>query len=115
MPVFFRNPILLILQATLLSLVMALSGAAQAETGQRWALVMGVAEYQSELIPSLDNTVNDARTMAAALNDMGFRVYLLENATKADLAATITRIGRDMPGAELGFFFFAGHGLQPEA
>jgi TPR repeat protein len=114
MPAIFRYPVLMILQSALLSLVLTLQTAAQAQTGQRWALVMGIAEYQSEMIPSLDNTVNDARTMAAALNDMGFRVYLLENATKADLAATITRIGAENTGADLGFFFYAGHGLQTD-
>jgi TPR repeat protein len=117
MSVSFRNSVLLIIHRALLPIILAIfavQGVAQAQTGQRWAVVMGIAEYQSEMIPSLDNTVNDARTMAAALNDMGFKVYLLENATKADLSSTIAQVGAENPGAELGFFFYAGHGLQTD-
>lgn len=115
MPISFSSPILTILRRILVPVALALFavlGAAQAQTSQRWALVVGIAEYQSEMIPSLDNTVNDARTMAAALNDMGFRVYLLENAKKDDLSTTIARIATENSGADLGFFFYAGHGLQ---
>ena len=45
----------------------------------RWAIVVGNAEYSDPAISSLENTVNDARTMAASLTNMGFAVYLLEN------------------------------------
>lgn len=78
----------------------------------RWAIVVGNAEYTNASVGGLENTVNDARTMAASLTNMGFEVFLLENATKGDLDNTITTIGRDHANAELGLFFFAGHGLQ---
>ena len=63
---------------------------------------------------SLANTVNDARTIAASLRNMGFAVYLLENTTKPDLEAAVERIRVEQAGAELGLFFFAGHGLQED-
>ncbi len=99
-----------LLQAVL-ALVLILSPSVLRAEG-RWALVVGVAQYQSASIPGLENTLNDARTMSAALNNMGFRVYLVENATRADVSATIAQIGVDVPDADLGFFFFAGHGVQ---
>jgi TPR repeat protein len=99
-----------LLQAVL-SLVLMLSPSVLRAEG-RWALVVGVAQYQSASIPGLENTLNDARTMSAALNNMGFRVYLVENATRAAVSATIAQIGVDVPDADLGFFFFAGHGVQ---
>ncbi len=78
----------------------------------RWALILGVGEYESRAIPSLSNAVNDSRAIAASLNDMGFEVYYLENATKAKIEETVDQIGREHQGAELGLFYFAGHGLQ---
>jgi uncharacterized protein len=78
----------------------------------RWALVLGVSDYITDAIPDLANTVNDSRTMAASLNDMGFEVYYLEDATRAEIEATVTRIRAEQQGADLGLFYFAGHGLQ---
>ncbi len=78
----------------------------------RWAFVLGVANYVDEAVPDLDNTVNDARTMAAALNDMGFTIYYLEDAPRAQIEGMVERIAAEQAGAELGLFYFAGHGLQ---
>ncbi len=80
----------------------------------RWALVLGVADYTDDRIPDLKNTINDARTISASLNNMGFQVYYLENATKAELEQTVGQIDTEQNDAELGLFFFAGHGLQLE-
>lgn len=79
---------------------------------RRWALVLGVAEYQNENIPALDNSVNDSRTIAASLNNMGFQVYYLENAKKSEIEAVVSKIEKEQSGSELGMFYFAGHGLQ---
>lgn len=84
----------------------------QALAEGRWAFVLGVADYADDAVPDLDNTVNDSRTMAASLNDMGFQIYYLENATRDEIAATVARIEAEQRDAELGFFYFAGHGLQ---
>lgn len=96
----------------LLAVLAAATGGARAEG--RWALVLGIAEYADAAIPDLDNTINDARTMAAALNDMGFSVYYLENATKADVDATLARMAAEQPSADVGLVYYAGHGLQLE-
>lgn len=98
--------------AALCVLVWAALAPVGAQAAERWALVVGNAVYQDASVPSLANTVNDARTMAASLTNMGFQVYLVENATKEDLRGAVTRITAEQGGAELGLFFFAGHGLQ---
>lgn len=98
--------------ALVLAAMIALTPSARAEG--RWALVLGVADYTDDLIPDLKNTINDARTIASSLNNMGFRVYYLENATKTELTDTIEQIGVEQNESELGLFFFAGHGLQLE-
>ena len=93
-------------------IVLSLLVPRQAMAETRWAFVLGVADYEDESVPDLDNTVNDARTMAAALNDMGFQIYYLENAGRSEIEATVTRIEAEQGGADLGLFYFAGHGLQ---
>lgn len=86
------------------------SGPASAEN--RWALVLGISEYENAHIPSLKNTVNDARTISASLNNMGFEVYYLENAKKLEFEAVVEKISREQPNADIGLFYFAGHGVQ---
>ncbi len=98
--------------ALVLAAMIALTPSARAEG--RWALVLGVADYADDRIPDLKNTINDARTISSSLNNMGFRVYYLENATKTQLDDTIRQIGAEQAESELGLFFFAGHGLQLE-
>ena len=83
-----------------------------ARAQDRWALVLAVGEYADPAIPDLANTINDGRTMASVLNQMGFRVYYAENAGKAEFEDLLAQVVEEQAGAELGMFFFAGHGLQ---
>jgi len=94
------------------ALVIGLFSASLAHAEGRWALIIGNAEYLDPGVASLTNTLNDARTMTAALSDMGFTLYSIENATKADLDTTLAQIAAEQQGAELGLFFYAGHGVQ---
>ena len=51
--------------------------------GTSWAVVIGVNTYQHPEIPALSYAVNDARSVAAALERLGFtaeRVFLLLDA-----------------------------------
>jgi TPR repeat protein len=99
-------------KALLNAMIFGLLLTQQAMAEGRWAFVLGVADYADESVPDLDNTVNDARTMAASLNDMGFQIYYLENATRDEIETTAARIEAEQAGADLGLFYFAGHGLQ---
>ena len=91
-------------------LVFWMTGTAGAQ--DRWALVLGVSRYDSPQIAPLQNTLNDARTIAAALNTMGFKVYYLENATRREVDQAMDKIAQEQVGADVGVFYFAGHAVQ---
>ena len=95
-----------------LTILVALCMTSAANAEGRWALVLAVSEYEDASIPSLANTVNDGRTMAGVLNQMGFEVYYAENATKEEFDNQIDRLLAEQADSDLGFLFFAGHGLQ---
>ncbi len=105
-----------IVQTLLLRLCCAFSAVTLGSTAvwadERWAFVLGIAEYEDPTIPDLANTVNDARTMAGSLNQMGFRVYYLENAAAAVVRDMVRRIAVEQTDSELGLFYYAGHGVQ---
>ncbi len=98
-----------------LSLFLAVSGlaallsspAAHAET--RHALVVGNAAYPDS---PLINPVNDARNMAEKLEQVGFKVDLVENSTKAMLEHAIAKFGADLKDGDVALVFYSGHGLQ---
>lgn len=108
MTVFFRS---LGMQVTFCGFVIFAFTSSAAADG-RWALILGVGSYENENIPTLENAVNDSRTIAASLNTMGFDVYYLENASKSEIESTVALIGSEQQNAELGLFYFAGHGVQ---
>jgi hypothetical protein len=87
----------------------ASAGAQPAREEPRLALVIGNSSYRET---PLRNPVNDARAMAAALRDLGFTVLAHENATKRTMEAAIVEFGRRLADGGVGFFYYAGHGLQ---
>jgi hypothetical protein len=92
----------------------ALVGATpQALAEKRVALVIGNSAYRH--ISRLDNPVNDARLMAGTLRDLGF--VLVGGGAQIDLDkaafdAAVQNFGRQLAGAEVGLFYYAGHGVQ---
>lgn len=76
---------------------------------RRVALVVGNSAYPST---PLRNPLNDARAIAEALRRYGFEVRLTENARQRDLRRAIVEFGLDLREADVGLFYFAGHGLQ---
>lgn len=107
----FPCPFPLVLRCCLqVILVFWMTGTAGAQ--DRWALVLGVSRYDSPQIAPLQNTLNDARTIAAALNTMGFKVYYLENATRREVDQAMDKIAQEQAGADVGVFYFAGHAVQ---
>ena len=75
----------------------------------RVALVIGNSAYKDS---PLVNPVNDATDMAKALVDVGFRVTLKQNANTRDMRNAIRAFGNDLRRAQVGLFYFAGHGIQ---
>jgi uncharacterized caspase-like protein len=91
-----------------------LAGAAVAEAQgareeARTALVIGNSAYREN---ALKNPVNDARAMATTLRDLGFTVLLHENASKKTMETAVIEFGRKLAEGGVGFFYYAGHGLQ---
>ena len=76
---------------------------------RRVALVVGNADYKSA---PLTNPVNDARDIAAVLRDLGFSVIEKINADKREMVSAIDAFYRNLRGARVGLFYFAGHGMQ---
>jgi hypothetical protein len=77
---------------------------------KRLALVIGNKDYRGGA--ALPNTVNDAKDMAAALEEVGFRVILRENFARRDMEDVIIDFGEQLRGEDIGLFYFAGHGVQ---
>jgi hypothetical protein len=85
-------------------------GASRAGLGeQRIALVIGNSQYKDSPLP---NPVNDARAIAKALADAGFKVTRKENAGQRDMQIALRDFGDALKGGGVGLFYYAGHGMQ---
>ena len=92
-------------------LVLAWLGVAEtAVAGKRVALVVGNSAYK--YAPQLGNPRNDATDIVAELKKFGFEVIEGRDLDKAGMDRTIHQFARALSGAEVGLFFYAGHGLQ---
>jgi len=98
----------LIRSAIALLLVLLLSTAAQA--AKRVALVIGNSAYKHT--GELANPRNDATDVAGALKAHGFQVITGLDLDKAALDNKIRDFAVALQGADVGLFFYAGHGLQ---
>ena len=77
--------------------------------GRRVALVIGNGTYPTA---PLKNPPNDAADMASALKGLGFEVELLTNAGREAMVRAINAFGSRLDAADVGLFYFAGHGMQ---
>ncbi len=99
----------LVAATVLLSLITV--GPAAAE--KRVALVIGNSAYQN--VTRLDNPRNDAALMANTLSGLGFtliggRAQLDLDKSAMDIA--VQNFGRQVQGADVALFYYAGHGVQ---
>lgn len=93
----------------LAALLCALPAAAE----KRVALIVGNSAYQN--VTRLDNPRNDAVLMADTLGGLGFtliggRAQL--DLDKSALDTAIQNFGRQIQGADVALFYYAGHGVQ---
>jgi uncharacterized caspase-like protein len=102
---------LLLLLSTLVT-AMAAGGdsAAPAKAERRIALVLGNSAYQN--VPALPNPVVDAKAIAAELEKLNFEVISGYDLTKLETQETIARFAKDVRGADIALFYYAGHGMQ---
>ena len=96
------------LRAAIVLLCLCIGSAAHA--AKRVALVIGNSAYKHA--GELPNTRNDAGDMAAALRMHGFEVLDGIDLDKAALERKIRDFAAALVGADVGLFFYAGHGLQ---
>jgi tetratricopeptide (TPR) repeat protein len=92
----------------LVAALFATTGAALAE--KRVALVIGNSAYKHA--PELANPKNDAADMVAALKALGLTVIEGIDLDKRAMDRTIRDFSVALSGAEVGVFFYAGHGMQ---
>ncbi|MBX3574791.1 MAG: caspase family protein [Mesorhizobium sp.] len=77
---------------------------------RRVALVIGNGAYSGT--GTLANTINDAKAMAAVLEDLGFAVTLATDTDRRAAIDTIDEFSRKLAGSDIAFLFYAGHGMQ---
>jgi uncharacterized caspase-like protein len=94
----------------LLGLAALLAALAPAAAEKRVALVIGNAAYQNA--PPLRNPSNDAADIAAKLRELGFDVVEGIDLGKRDMEKRIRAFAEQLNGADVGLFYYAGHGLQ---
>lgn len=83
---------------------------AQPASEPRVAVVIGNAAYPTA---PLVNTVNDARSVATVLRDVGFTVLEVRDGTKAQMQDAVDRAAGLLRGRNgVGLLYFAGHGVQ---
>jgi hypothetical protein len=101
---------------SLLSLVFTPSGLGPdypveaASPPKRVALVIGNSAYRHAR--KLENPTNDAADVSIALKKLGFQVIEGFDLDKAGLDAKIRAFTAALNGADVGLFFYAGHGLH---
>jgi uncharacterized caspase-like protein len=102
-----RHPVSIV-SGLLLALCMLLP--ANAAEDKRVAIVMGNGTYL--YTDSLPNPPNDAKSISSALRVLGFEVHTVLDASKQDLRELQGSLHGILSHADVGLFFYAGHGLQ---
>ena len=102
-----------VLAASLLYTAVSLATVLPASAEKRIALVVGNSAYRN--VPPLTNPANDAKLIAETLRSLGFE--LVGGSAQFDLdkpgfEAIVKRFGTQMQGADVGLFYYAGHGVQ---
>lgn len=77
---------------------------------RRVALVVGNSAYRNTV--TLENPSRDARAIALKLQRLGFEVIEGYDLDKSQMDSTIQEFAKAVRGADVGMFFYAGHGMQ---
>ena len=76
---------------------------------KRVALVIGNSNYAES---RLKNPVNDATDIAQRLSELGFDVMKYTDINRQNMRMAMRAFGEQLRGADVGLFYFAGHGVQ---
>lgn len=85
-------------------------GQAPGADTSRVALVIGNGAYAA--MGALANPANDGMAVAERLQELGFLVHLLLDASDQTILDCVEALGPKLSGADLGVFYYAGHGIQ---
>lgn len=113
-----------LLQMVVIGLVIQICGVVMAQEGRqlvrekvsanaekRLALVIGNGRYTN--VSPLDNPVNDASDMAAALQKLGFEVIKGTDTNLVQMRRLIREFGEKLEvNKGVGLFYYAGHGVE---
>jgi formylglycine-generating enzyme required for sulfatase activity len=94
-------------------LVIGLFSAPASAADKRVALVVGNSGYRN--VTPLDNPANDAKLLADTLRAVGFTLVgggAQLDLDKAAFDRTVQAFGAQLAGADVGLFYYAGHGVQ---
>jgi sugar lactone lactonase YvrE len=90
-------------------LILAASATAQSE--RKLALVIGISGYEDR-VGRLPKAESDAKSVGAALEKIGFRVYLLLDASRADWLPELSKFTSSIAAGDVVLLYYAGHGVQ---
>jgi uncharacterized caspase-like protein len=76
---------------------------------RRLAIVIGNSDYEKS---KLKNPVHDAQSMARLLKRLDFEVDLIKDGRRRLMIEEINSFGRKLRQADVGLFYYAGHGVQ---
>src|SRR5260370_27547088 len=118
------RPVFLVLSLCALAGVLAglnLLSAAP-ETGKKYALLVGINEYDHAKLPALKYAENDAADLAVVLRKAGYEVIVLIGAegkkdaarspTKVNIEKSLAALLKKYQKGDTILLAFAGHGLQ---
>src|ERR1700719_3234216 len=94
-------------------LIVTVCCCAPPQAEKRVALVVGNSHYKN--VTPLDNPVNDAKLMAETLRALGFVIVggsAQLDLDKAQFDGVVQGFSDQIQGADVGLFYYAGHGLQ---
>jgi len=95
---------------TVLILLLAALPPGSARAAERVALIIGNNDYS--YAPKLNNAVNDAKGVAAALRQGGYQVIEAYDLTAAATDDVLDAFVGNLDGAAIGIVYYAGHGIQ---
>jgi formylglycine-generating enzyme required for sulfatase activity len=114
--------LLVLLSGLLIGLGFVLPGWTAAPKGKKYALLVGVTEYDSKNFATLKYTGNDAEQMTLALRKAGFAVRVLTNKrgekdakdapTAANIRAELEKLLENKTKHDTVLVGLAGHGVQ---
>jgi len=96
-----------------IALAAALPAAALAEDTRPLrgsALVLGQSEH--EHLPKLANPGNDARSIEAILDALGFEIDIASNRNARKLKRDFETFVEDAQGADVALIYYSGHGIE---